>query len=425
MTIRITQKNIGVAPNGLHRLDDCLYLRVTDSGRSFVFRYQKDGKRKDVGLGSAAKVTIARAREIALKLRTDIAQGIEPPPKKKAERPAAPVEVKRERTFNEIYAEAIEVTRQSRQWKSNAMQKDWISSIERFACPVIGDKALSKVSREDIVTILEPIWYKQTPTAARLRARIEQVFSYALFKHEYEGQNPALWRGNLDMLLPMSAKIHTRKHHEAITLEEAKRVAPLMWKTAHITDLAILFILLTALRRTEVIQMLWGEVKFDERTFYVAPERRKIFRDYPHRVPLSDQALLLLRFVRSLGRKDCDKVFESRFVKDSSIKGDFLPRVLSAYVGRRVTVHGCRATFRMWAEDAQEDVAAAEYEMMHENPSEVVRAYQRSDLLDRRRVLMQKWADEILPLDVMKSVLKEKGLGLELDKLDKLDEIPV
>ena len=416
MTIRITQKNVSAVPKGMHRIDDCLYLRVTDSGRSFVFRYQKDGKRKDVGLGSAAKVTIARAREIALKLRTDIAQGIEPPQKKKAENPSPPVEATRERTFNEIYIEAIEVTQQSRQWKGDARRKEWTSTIERFVCPVIGDKALSKVSREDIVTILEPIWYKQTPTAAKLRARIEQVFSYALFKHEYEGQNPALWRGNLDMLLPMPTKIHIDKHHEAMTLAEAKRVAPIMWQNANVTDLAILLILLTALRRSEVIKMLWGEVKFDERTFYVPPERRKIFRDYPHRVPLSDQALLLLKFVRSLGRKDCDKVFESRFVKDSFIEGDYLPLVLSAHVGRRVTVHGCRATFRIWVEDTQGDVAAAEYEMMHENPSAVVRAYQRSDLLDRRRVLMQKWADEILPLEVMQAATKG---------LDKLDKIPV
>lgn len=418
MTIRITQKSVSTAPKGIHRIDDCLYLRVTDSGRSFIFRYQKNGKRTDVGLGSATKITIARAKEIALKLRTDIAKGIEPPKKARADQ--APIETKKERTFNEIYLEAIEVTRQARQWKGDAIKKCWISSLERYACPLIGDKPLSQIGRDDIATILEPMWYEQTPTAAKLRSRLEQVFSYALFKREYEGQNPAVWRGNLDMLLPMSTKIHIDKHHEAMTMDEAKRVAPILWRTFNVADLAVLFILLTALRKMEVLKMLWNEVNFDERLFCVPPERRKVFRDYPHRVPLSDQALLLLRLMKSVRRGDSDKVFESRFVKDGYIAGDYLPRVLTVRVGRKVTVHGCRATFRMWVEDMQGDVTAAEYEMMHENPSAVVRAYQRSDLLDRRRVLMQKWADEILPLDVMRAVLKEKGVDL-----DKLDKTPV
>lgn len=398
MTIRITQKSVGTAPKGFHRLDDCLYLRVSDSGRSFVFRYMKDGKRRDVGIGSAAKITIARAREIALKLRTDIAQGVEPQKKKAA---PVPEPVKRERTFNEIYLEAISVTQTARQWKGDGMMKAWTSSIERFACPVIGDMPLSQINRDKIVEILEPMWTDKTPTASKLRARLEQVFSYALFKGEYQGQNPALWRGNLDMVLPTPTKIHTETHHEAITLEEAKKVSQVLWWSPFPTDRVLLLILLTALRRSEVLKLKWSEVSFEERLMYIPPERRKVARDYPHRVPLSDQALKLLQMMNATKRDGAEFVFESRFVDDTPPDGDYLPVVLSLRVGRRVTVHGCRATFRMWVEDNQKDITAAEYEMMHENPSAVVRAYQRSDLLDRRRILMQDWANEVLPLDKM------------------------
>ena len=414
MNNRITQKNIGLVPNGFHRLDDCLYLRVTDSGRSFVFRYMKNGKRKDVGLGSAAKVTIARAKEVALKLRTDLALGIEPPPKKKAQEDAP--EPKRGRTFNEIYLEAIDVTQESRQWKNDDIRKSWISSIERFACPAIGDKPLTQIGRDDIVDLLRPIWYEKTETAKNVRARLEQVFSYALFRHEYTGQNPAAWRGNLEMLLPSSSKIHKTTHRTAMTLEEAKRVSPKLWAAPNAGEQSVLFLLLTALRRDEAVKMKWSEVNLEERIFYVPPERRKIARDYPHRVPLSDQAVLLLKAAQARRREGAEYVFESFVQRGAPISGDHLPVVLSRHVGRQVTVHGCRATFRMWVEDSQSDVTAAEYQMMHENPSEVVRAYQRSDLLDRRRVLMQKWADEILPLEVMKAATRG---------LDKLDKIPV
>lgn len=413
MNNRITQKNLELAPKGFHRLDDCLYLRVSDSGRSFVFRYQMNGKRKDVGLGSATKVTIARAKEVALKLRTDLARGIEPQPKKKEE--AAP-EVKRERTFNEIYLEAIDVTQEARQWKGDGMRKIWIASMERYVCPTIGDKPLSQIDREDIADILKPIWFDLTPTAAKLRSRIEQVFSYALFRREYVGPNPATWRGNLEMLFPAPTKIHKEEHHEAITLDEAKRVSLVLWGIPNPADQCILLILLTALRRSEILRLKWSEVDLDERIIYIPPERRKVARDYPHRVPISDQALLVLKAAQARRRDNGEYVFESRFVKGACLEGDYLPEAFSLRVGRRVTVHGCRATFRMWVEDTQGDVTAAEYQMMHENPSAVVRAYQRSDLLDRRRVLMQKWADEILPLDVMKAATKG---------LDKLDKIPV
>lgn len=415
MNNRITQKNLELAPKGFHRLDDCLYLRVSDSGRSFVFRYQKDGKRKDVGLGSAAKITIARAKEMALKLRTDLARGIEPQPKKKEAEEAAP-EVKRERTFNEIYLEAIDVTEEARQWKSSTMRKMWVGSLERHACPAIGDKPLSQITRDDIADLLRPIWYEKTTMAKVVRARLEQVFSYALFRHEYEGQNPATWRGNLSMLFPSPEKIHKTKHQEAMTIEEAKRVSPILWSLPNSSDQAILFLLLTALRRTEALVMKWSEIDFDERIFYIPPERRKVARDYPHRVPLSEQAILLLKAAQARRSDGTEYVFESHFIQGEAISGERLPLMLSHRLGRRVTVHGCRATFRMWVEDTQGDVTAAEYQMMHENPSAVVRAYQRSDLLDRRRILMQKWADEILPLDVMKAATKG---------LDKLDKIPV
>lgn len=391
----INQKNILAQPIGVYRIEPNLYLRVQPAGASFIFRYMKNGRRNDIGIGSAKKVTVARAKAIANEYRSQIARGETPTREKKEE--------KRSRTFREVAIEAVEKTSEVREWKRPAHKRVWLQILRDYAFPTIGTMPINEVSRKDIIAVLEPIWREKTPTAATLRMVIERVFSCAIFAGEYTNANPAVYRGNLDIVLPSPKKIRTIKHYQALTLEELKD-AMLVWvgKPSSIS-LATAMVALTALRCGEVVRAEWQEIDLNNRIFSVPAVRRKVKRDYPHRVPLSDQAVLILQHLGAINGM-ISYVFKSALRLGSPVSISSPVSILSRqYPGR--TVHGLRSTFRVWVEENKLDTVAAEYQMMHEDLSEVVRAYQRSDLLEQRRKLMQQWADEILPMDTLRAAL--------------------
>ena len=390
----ITQKNILTQPVGVHLIEPNLYLKVQKAGASFVFRYAKNGRRCDVGVGSARKVTIARAKEIAALYRAEVAAGREP---KRKEAPA-----QRVRTFREVAADAIDNTEEVRRWKSPRHRRTWEQPMEDYAYPLIGAKKIKDLTRQDVIDVLRPIWQTKNPTAAKLRSILERVFECAIFGGEYSGANPARYRGNLDIVLPSPARIHRTDHHAAMTLEEAREAIRRFVAEQTPVTLALAILMLTALRCTEVTKAEWGEMDLSRGLFTVPAIRRKVARDYPHRVPLSAQAVAILRRAEEFGAEGY--VFKSPIYKGQPIS-HHSPLNFLAHNFPGSTVHGFRSTFRVWAEETEQNTTAAEYQMMHENPSEVVRAYQRSDLLEQRRVLMQRWADALLPLDELDRIL--------------------
>ena len=393
----VTQKAVFTLPNGVHRVEDCLYLRVQDSGRSFIFRYMKDGKRRDIGVGSALKVSVAQAKAIASKYRTEIAAGRDPKPKK------TKTEEKKARTFREVAADALENTKEVRQWKRERQAGRWWQILVSYGLQVLGDKPIRQIGRQDIIDVLTPIWFEKNPTASYLRTILERVFSYAIFNGEYTNANPAVYKGNLDIVLPSTAKIHKTKHYAATDLDQMKRVMIELIEEHSVISLTVAVIMLTALRQVEVTKAEWTEIDLNEKVFSVPPERRKVARDYPHRVPITKQLEEIFKF---LGHEKVNEyVFWSRKRKGKPIKPGSTLVLLQRVAGEEATIHGCRSTFRVWAEETGQNTTAAEYQMMHENPSAVVRAYQRSDLLEQRRELMQRWADEVLPMDVLMKAL--------------------
>lgn len=394
----INQKNILSQEVGVYRLEQNLYLRVQATGASFIFRHMKDGRRVDLGIGSAKKVSIARAKEIAAEYRAQIAKGVMPSREKKKEE-------KRARTFAEVAVEAVEKTNEVRQWKKADHKRVWLQMLRDYAIPKIGALPINEVSRRDIIAVLEPIWRTKTPTATTLRMVLERVFACAIFSGEYSGANPAVYRGNLDIILPPPSKIRTIKHRPALSLEELKKAMQIFVNTETSTAFAVAMTALTALRGNEVVCADWSEIDLKERIFSVPAIRRKVSRPYPHRVPLSDQAVAILQHLAKFGGDD-GYVFKSLLRLGAHVScASLLALISRTYPGK--TVHGLRSTFRVWVEENHLDAVAAEYQMMHENPSEVVRAYQRSDLLEQRRKLMQQWADEILPMATLKAALEK------------------
>lgn len=395
--MKITQKTLAELPEGIHLIEENFYIRVRGNKRYFFFAYRKDGRRKEIGLGGIKRTSFALAREKATKLRLDLMSGKEPCLEEKP--------VASGRTFNEIYKEAIATTDDVKRWKNEKHRRQWYSSIETYACPIIGKKRINEIKRDDIIAVLKPIWTTKNETAARVRSRLERIFSYAIFKGEYSGPNPAVYRDNLEMVFAPKAKVRAVKHMEALTLQEAQRYVAYGVASAAMGHLATVFGMLTALRANEFIRARWEEIDLNSALWIVPPERRKIARDFPMRVPLSEQACAVLKHLaQTFKGKPVGHVFYSETAASGHISLETPRIMLRKVLKRSVTMHGCRSTFRDWAEETGQNPTATERCLMHEEPNKTTRAYQRSDLLEKRRPLMQAWADAIFPKVLIKLI---------------------
>lgn len=394
--MKVTQREIEKLPDGLHRVDAGLYVRVRGNSRSFIFKYQLDGKRRELAIGSALRMPLAVAKETALRYRTGLASGNDPAAETK----------KKARTFADVCKEAVEVTDNVRQWRNAKHRAQWTATIETYALPIIGDRPISEITRDDVIKVLDPIWSTKNPTAVRLRGRLERVFAYATFKGEYTRPNPATYRGNLDMVFPPPSKVHTEEHMTAMTLDEAREVCEAFCRRGAVGNLCTVFGILTALRTQEFVLAQWDEVDFDARIFSVPAGRQKVARGTPHRVPLSDQAFAVLCRLREFDPDMSGPIFKSPRDATKSLVKETPRALLKKFFKRQITMHGTRSTFRVWAEETGQNASAAERALMHEEQNKVTRAYQRSDLLDIRRPLMQEWADAVLPMDVLNSLWK-------------------
>ena len=384
---KITQADIKKLPAGTHRIDDGFYVRVRGNSRSYFFRTQIDGVRRDIVIGSANKLSLMAAKARVLQLRSKIAAG---------ENVFEAVEAEKEKkvvmpTFAEFSAEAVEAIANARRWKNEKHHKQWVSTVKTYAVPVIGKKRIDRLTRDDILSVVVPIWETKTDTASRLLARLEKIIDYATFKGLYDKPNPARWKGNLDMILPAPGAVRQPEHHEAMTPEEAQQVAAFVEHAKSASHRAILFGLLTACRVSEFLLAKWDEIDFDNKVFFVPPERRKDKRKYPHRVPLPSQAISLLKSIN----RTSEFIFVNK--QGATLCIDTPRLLLRRIVERNVTMHGCRSTFRDWCAENGKDPILAEKSLMHTTGNEVEQAYQRSDLLEQRRALMQEWADFLLP----------------------------
>ena len=371
------QTDISKLPDGMHKAAPNLFLFVEGTKRSWIFRMSKDKKTIKRGLGSASIVTLSMAKLKADQMRQIVREG-----KKEEER--EPV------AFRDIYQEAIAARENVARWKNEKHRAQWTSTIERYALRALGDKDVAEITRDDILDVLRPIWETKTETAKRVRGRLETIFSYAIRRGYREKENPARWKDGLSFDLPQPTKVSTVTHHEAPTLDELRDIAPHLMQS--IGGRAILFGLLTASRVGEFVPAKWTEIDLRRRVWSVPPERRKDGKPYPHRVPLSTQAMAVLDL--------CDRDSEFLFPGQA---GPHLhqetPRLLLIkMLGRKVTMHGCRSTFRDWCAETGKDAVLAEKSLMHSTGNEVEQAYQRSDLLERRRPLMQAWGDAVLKL---------------------------
>jgi len=356
-----------------------LMLLVRPGGsRAWVLRYQRGGRRRDMGLGPYPEVSLADAREKALDQRRLIKRDGKDPI---AERGRAKVKI-----FKETAEALVESKRPG--WRNAKHAAQWSSTLKTYAYPKLGALDVQAVDTDLVLDVLRPIWTTKTETASRVRQRIEAVLDYATAIRARSGENPARWKGHLDHLLPRPSKVRTVKHHPALNWRQAPAFMAELAQRTGIDARALAFTILTAARSGETRGMRWGEIDLEEKVWTVPPVRIKAGKE--HRVPLTPAAIALLG---EAGEPDA-LVFPSPVKEGKPLSDATLAAVLERTDYDDITVHGFRSTFRDWAGEttphAREVIETA---MAHKLKDKAEAAYARGDLFAKRRRLMQDWAD--------------------------------
>lgn len=382
----VTSDNYSTLPKGRYSVENGLILYVfSQTSRSWVFRYKMDGRRHDYSIGSANAISLSAAKAKAIKLKAMVLNGINPMQErqKEAAKSEDPIPL-----FRVLAKDAIALFADVRQWKNPKHAAQWASTIEIYAFPRIGRRLVNTITRDDILAILRPIWRDKTETAKRVRGRLENIFDYAISKG-YCKENPARWKANLETFLPSPSKIQEEHHFTSMPLEELKVLAPKL-NDNYVSHMAVLFGILTASRAQEFLGATWDEIDFETATWNLNINRTKT--SVPHRVPLSRQALAILQRLPRMSRY----VFPSPR-NNLPMSVDTPRTTIRKMTKTDYTMHGFRSTFRDWGEENFIHDTLLEKALSHSQKSKTVRAYQRSDLLEQRRPVMQQWADTILP----------------------------
>lgn len=358
-----------------------LYLRVRTSGRSWFYIGRFEGRRIELGLGAVLDVTLAKAREKAVAVRTMLLDGIDP----RVERAKAQVKEKPAVTFGTFTTGLIDDIEDG--FKNPKHRQQWRNTLTTYAKPLF-EVPINEVTTEQILAVLQPIWLTKAETASRLRGRIERVLDAAKVKGLRSGENPARGRGHLDLLLPKRSKA-TVKHHAALPFAKVAGFVSALRGRPAVAARALEFVILTAGRSGEVRGMTWGEVDLEARLWTVPAIRMKA--GVVHEVPLSDAALAILTAADKQGRKPTDYVFPAP--RGGSLSDMALSQLLKRMDHSDITVHGFRSTFRDWAgETTQFGREEVEMALAHTVASSVERAYRRGRALEKRRELMAAWA---------------------------------
>ncbi len=358
-----------------------LYIKVLDSGaRRWLFRARLNGQPIARGLGGFPAVSLADARERAREFRKLVKAGTDPAVAKREKAK----QVKGIPTVREVALQVWELRRGG--WSQQHVG-EWWRSMETHVLSQIGGIPISRVASADVLAVLEPIWNTKRETASRMKQRLEVVMDYAV-AHGHRADNPV---SAVKRALP--TKRPPKSHFEALAyVDIPEAVAAIREFGNRVTTLALKFVVLTAARSGEVRGMVWDEVDLDAATWEIPAPRMKSRR--AHRVPLSGQAVTVLTEAGELtGRSGL--VFPSARTGRRALTPQALSRVL-ARAGINATVHGMRSSFRDWAaEQSGASWAVCETALAHSVGNGVEQAYMRSDLFDKRRELMQAWANYV------------------------------
>lgn len=363
---------------------DGLFLLVGKTGsKSWVVRIQKSGKRRDIGLGSAAKVSLALARERAATVRSQVEAGIDPVAER---RKAAGVPTFR-KAAEQVHAEHVSGWKGGKDSKHGAQ---WLGTLEAYAFPSFGEVAVSAVDAPAVRDALAAIWLTKPETARRLRQRICTVIDWAVAKGYRDASLPM---PVIDKALPKQRA--KPKHHAALPHADAPKFMSELREKETIGRLALEALILTAVRSGDLRGMKWAEVDLEEKLWRVPVEAGRGKSERVHIVPLTAEVIDVLERARKHKRGDSDLVFPG-VMKGKQLSDNTLRKV-AVDMGYPITAHGFRSTFADWVNEQTtfpREVREAALAHVNQNRAEV--AYSRTDYLDKRRPMMEAWASYCL-----------------------------
>ena len=393
-------KTVKYAKSGRHADGGGLHLLVKKSGaRSWVFRYMLNGKSHDLGLSRCPEaiailqnagndeLTLAQARDVATIYRLKVKAGIDPIAEREDIAIAKAAEVKAQKAakvrFKDVAQAYIDANEDN--WKNSKHRQQWKNSLATYVYPVMGDLAVSDIETTHVLAAIEPIWKDKAETASRVRGRIETVLDAAKVREYRTGENPARWRGHLSLILPARTKL-SRGHHKAEPYLSVPQIITQLRSRQAVAALALEFTILTAARTGEVLGATWDEIDIAKGIWTIPSKRMKAGRE--HRVPLAKRAMEIVQHVKML---NASHVF-------SGNKGGPLSQMAMSMLLRRmktdVTVHGFRSSFRDWAAECTGyPHEVCEMALAHTIGNKAEAAYRRGDLFEKRRRLMDDWAE--------------------------------
>jgi len=362
-----------------------LWLQVSGIGaKSWLFRYTRQGRARQMGLGSFNALSLTKARDEAEKARGQLAAGIDPIETKRRAKAENDLAKARVMTFKQCGEAYIAAHKNS--WRNPAHARQWPNSLRDYVYPLIGNLPVADVDTALCVKILEAIWQSKPETASRVRMRLETVLAWATARGYRTGDNPARWRGHIDQLLPARKSMARVRHHPALPYTKIGDFIRELRDQGGIAARALEFTILAAARTSEVTGARWAEIDLSKNLWTIPGERMKSGRE--HRVALSKRAVQVLG---ALPR-------EGEFVFPGGHKGKPLSNMALlktlARMGRDdITVHGFRSTFRDWAaEQTNYPRDVAEMALAHVVGDKTEAAYRRGDMFEKRRQLAEAWA---------------------------------
>ena len=368
-----------------------LYLYVKNDGekvfKTWTFRWRDrvTGKLREKGLGRYGKydVTLRMAREQAAECRQMVRTGSDPINSAHQKRTDAALARSRMLTFGDCSARYVDAHKA--EW-SGKYAIQFSRSLDIYAAPLM-PLPVADIALQEVLACLEPHWLTTTETAKRVRGRIETVLDWATVHQYRSGENPARWRGHLEVLLPKPDKISKVRHFKALDYQDMGSFMAKLRANKNMSARALEFLILTAARAAEAAQTPWSEINLEEKVWTLGGDRMKSGRE--HTVPLSPPVVALLE---SLPRA-CDYVFPARSL-DKGITDTAMLKLAKQISGDEdLTQHGFRSAFTDWARDCtNHSHSVREHALAHAIPDRTEAAYARSDMLTKRARLMADWA---------------------------------
>jgi integrase len=376
---------------GRWRVSKNLYLQAetTRHGgvtKSWLFRYMRHGRPRWHGLGSIELVSLAEARDKALACRRRLLDGTDPIDAKQAERMHEKLTAASTMTFKECGT--AYVTAHEAGWRNAKHRQQWRNTLDTYVDPMVGKLPVQAIDTALVMKILEPIWTAKPETAGRVRGRIESILDWATVRQFRSGDNPARWKGHLDQLLPRKGKIHKVRHQPAMPYKDVPAFMAELRGETSMSARPLEFTVLNTVRTAETIHATWPEIDRAAKIWTIPAKRIKAERD--HRVPLSDRALEILD---ALPREQGNDHLFTGSKKGKGLSNMAMLELLRGMAANGYTVHGFRSSFRDWcAERTNYPRELAEVALAHALKDKTEAAYQRGDLLERRRRLMRDWS---------------------------------